>query len=78
MPELDNEDKMLEVLRQGSPDLYAIYDAIKKTDANPDHIIKALYLLADVQRFTRWGKITFLIQDGKVTRVQQEQGFKLD
>lgn len=46
--------------------------------AKPIDILRGLYLLANIKRYARWGKVVFLMQDGRVVRVQQEQGYKLD
>jgi hydrogenase maturation factor len=41
----------------------------------PIDVMRALYLLSNIKRFARYGKVVFLMQDGKVVRVQQEQGY---
>lgn len=76
--DLTNEEKLKEILKTGAPDLWAVKEAMETTHIDPDLILRTLYLVANVQRFTKWGKVSMLIQDGVITRIQQEQGFKTD
>jgi hypothetical protein len=51
---------------------------ILNAGAKPLDVLRGMYLLANIKRFSKWGKVTFLMQDGRVVRVQQEQGYKSD
>jgi hypothetical protein len=76
-PCLDNNDKLRAILEAGAPDLLAIKDIMDETQTSMDVLIKAVYLMRNVSRFTGWGKVSILIQNGQAVRVEQEQGFKL-
>lgn len=78
MPEMSNEEQMMEILKKGSPELYAIKKALNETGVDTTVLLKTLYMVSDIQRLSRWGKASILIQDGKVTRVEQSQGFKIE
>lgn len=55
-----------------------LYDAMANAGVHPTDIVRGLYLLANIRRFSKWGKVIYLMQDGQVVRVAQEQGYKLD
>lgn len=55
-----------------------IKEAIAKSGVSEDILVKGLFLLANVRNISKWGKVTFLVQEGETVRVQQEQGFKVD
>jgi hypothetical protein len=76
-PCLDNNDKLRSILQAGAPELLFIKDLLDETQMDVDVLMKGLYLIANTQRMTRWGKVSYLIQDGQIVRVEQEQGFKL-
>jgi hypothetical protein len=76
--DLTNEQKIKELLQAGAPDLFAIKEALDVTSIDIDLLLKSLYLIANVKRFTKWGKVSLIIQNGVVVRVQQEQGFKTE
>lgn len=78
MPDLSNESKLREILKQGAPELYAVMEAMEETQIDQATLIKGLFLLKNIQRFSRWGKVTFLVQDGQIVRVEQTQGFKTE
>jgi hypothetical protein len=75
--DLTNDDHLRHILQAGAPELLAVKDAMDELQIEPDLVIKALYLLRNIQRFTRYGKVSYLIQDGQVVRIEQEQGFKI-
>ena len=51
---------------------------ILNAGARPIDVLRGMYLLANIKRLSKWGRVTFLMNDGKVVRVQQEQGYKTD
>jgi len=51
---------------------------IANAGLKPIDVMRALYLLSNIKRFSRYGKVVFLMQDGRVVRVQQEQGYMLE
>lgn len=53
------------------------YSAIVNAGLDTVNLMRGLYLLANIKRFTKWGKVVFLMQDGVVVRVDQEQGYKV-
>lgn len=78
MSELSNEEQMMEILKQGSPDLYAIKKAIDETGIDTSILLKTLYMIANIQRFSRYGRASIMVQDGRIVRVEQQQGFKIE
>lgn len=69
---------MRQILKQAAPELLALLDAVEETQIDVGTLLKGLYLIKNTQRFTRYGNVTFLIQDGQIVRVEQKQGFKID
>lgn len=82
MTEMKVEPEVVEDIIKGAamPDEMTgyLHYPITNAGAKPIDIMRGLYLLANIKRFSRWGKVTFLMQDGRVVRVQQEQGYKSD
>lgn len=73
-----NESQLAFILKQsGKPWILDILEAMETTNTNPEDLLKTLFLLGNVKRFTKWGKIIWVIQNGMLTRIQEEQGFNL-
>lgn len=72
----DNDKKMRELLENVMPDTLMIKDIMDANGIQPQEIMRALYLLSNVKNISGWGKVTILMQDGKIVSVQQEQQFK--
>lgn len=74
--DLSNEKRLATVLRMsGKPWILDIMEAMETTGLEPDQLIQSIYLFGNIRRFARWGKVIWVIQDGRLTRVNQEQGF---
>lgn len=55
----------------------SIKDAMRFSGVTEDWLLKGLFLIGNVRNVSRWGKVVYLIQDGQIVKVDQEQGFKL-
>lgn len=70
---MNNDEKMNQLLEVAAPHLKAINDLITETNTTPVDIIRALFLIQDVQRISRYGKVGFTIKDGEVIHVWSQQ-----
>lgn len=74
---MSNEEVLATILKQsGKPWILDVIQAMEVNGIEPQKLIESLFLLGNIRRFTGWGKITWLIQDKEVVRIDQEQGFK--
>lgn len=55
----------------------SIQDAMHFSGITEDWLLKGLFLIGNIRNVSRWGKVVYLIQDGQIVKVDQEQGFKL-
>lgn len=77
--DLSNNSAIESVLKNsGKPWIWDVMEAMEDINIDAEQMLQALYLLKNVQRLSGWGKVTYLIQDKKITRIVQEQGFKRD
>ena len=72
----DNDKKMMELLEASMPEYLLMKQMIDNNEINLQDVMRALYLITNIKQVTRWGKVTFLIQDGRIVSVSQEQQFK--
>lgn len=82
-PEIEKESQNNETLFDGMlekayPELYELKQAMNYSETDIPTIIKMLYSISNVKKFTKWGSVSILIQNGKEMRIESKQGFKLD
>lgn len=70
---MNNNDRMNELLNTFAPHLKAINDLIEETNTTPVDVLRALFLIKDVQQISRYGKVGFTIKDGEVIHVWSQQ-----
>lgn len=79
MNDLTNEERLATVLREsGKPWLLDVAEAMELAGMTPDQILQHLFMVANVRRFTKWGQVATVIQNGAVRIIKQEQTTKFD
>lgn len=71
----NNDEKFRALLEAAAPELLFIYELMSKNDIDPQDIMRALYLITNVQKLCEWGKVGFTIKHGEIINVWQEQQF---
>lgn len=66
------------MLKTAAPDLAEIHSLLNETQMDSVTLIKYLNLIKNVKLVTKWGKVTTLIQNDEIVRIEQEQGYKVD
>ena len=74
-PKLTNEGQSMELLKTISPELHEVYEAMQYSDIDHSTIIRMLYSLANVKRFSKWGMVQISVKNGKEFKVEQRQWF---
>jgi len=64
-------------IKEENTDTASIQDAMHFSGITEDWLLKGLFLIGNVRNVSKWGKVVYLIQDGQIVKVDQEQGFKL-
>jgi len=72
---MTNDEKANALLKEALPDLYFIKELVEQNDIPYQDVMRALVLVANVKKLSQWGKITFLLKDGEIVSVSQEQQF---
>lgn len=75
---MNNDEKFNEMLKTFAPDLAEINNLLKETEMDSVTLVKYLNLIKNVRIVTGWGKVTTLIQNNDIVRVEQEQGYKIE
>lgn len=75
---MSNDQLFENMLQKARPDLYEIYKLMNDVQVDSMTVLKYLNLIKNVQIVSGWGKVTTLIQNKAVKRVDQEQGYKID
>lgn len=70
---MNNDDKMRQLLETTMPDLLVIYDLMHQNDILPYDVMRALYLIANIKRISKYGKVSFIIKNNEIVSVNQEQ-----
>lgn len=70
---MNNDERMDTILEAVAPHIKAIKDLLEQGMATPVDILRALYLIENVKKISRYGKVGFTIKDGEIVSVWQEQ-----
>ena len=70
-------EEYLNTIKEENTDTASIQDAMHFSGITEDWLLKGLFLIGNVRNVSKWGKVVYLIQDGQIVKVDQEQGFKL-
>lgn len=72
---MDNEAKAQTIIETAFPNLWMIkelMDTVKMVDVD---LVRALYLIQNIQKVSRWGKVVISVKDGEVVSVSGENNF---
>jgi hypothetical protein len=72
---MSNDEKAKAILEATVPELLIIKELIDSNGIDYQDVMRALVLIANVKKLAQWGKITFLLKDGEIVSIQQEQQF---
>lgn len=72
---MSNEDKALSILEAAFPDVLIIKQMMDANDIPYQEVMRALYLVSNIKKVAQWGKVAFVIKNGEIVTVTQEQQF---
>lgn len=77
--DLTNEEQLANILKKsGKPWILDILEVMERTGITPNQLIQSMYHVANVRRFARWGSVSWIIQDGQIKLIKQEQQTKFE
>ncbi len=75
MTEQTNETKAKAIIESVMPDLWMLKEEMDKINMLEVDLLRALYLIENIQRVSRWGKVIISIKDGEIVSVTGENNF---
>jgi hypothetical protein len=72
---IDNDAKAKEIIESCMPNLWLIKQLMDQINMVDVDLVRALYLIENIQRISKWGKVTISIKDGEITGVSGENNF---
>lgn len=76
--EEQNKEKLLEVVRTLSPELYMIAIALEETDVNPIIIPKIIRTIGNLTLGTGYGKVQIFMQAKVITQIKPEESVEVN
>lgn len=76
--EEQNKEKLLEVVRALSPELYMIAIALEETDVNPLIIPKIIRTIGNLSLGTGYGKVQIFMQARLITQIKPEESVEVN
>ena len=73
-----NKEKLLEVVRTLSPELYMIAIALEETDVNPLIIPKIIRTIGNLTLGTGYGKVQIFMQAKVITQIKPEESVEVN
>lgn len=72
---IDNDDKAKAIIEATMPNLWLLKEAMDRINVLEVDILRALYLIENIQKVSKWGKVTINVKDGEVISVSGENNF---
>lgn len=76
--EEQNKEKLLEVVKTLSPELYMIAIALEETDVNPLIIPKIIRTIGNLSLGTGYGKVQIFMQARLITQIKPEESVEVN
>lgn len=76
--EQQNKDKLLEVVKTLSPELYMIAIALEETDVNPLVIPQIIRTIGNLTLGTGYGKVQIFMQARVITQIKPEESVEVN
>lgn len=71
----DNDKKAQEIIEATMPNLWMIKELMERANIIDLDLLRALYLIENIQKVSKWGKVTISIKDGEVVAISGENNF---
>lgn len=71
----DNDKKAQEIIEATMPNLWMIKVLMERANIIDLDLLRALYLIENIQKLSKWGKVTISIKDGEVVAISGENNF---
>lgn len=75
MTEQTNDAKAKAILEATMPEVLIIKEALEKINMVEVDLLRALYLIENIQKVSGWGKVTITVKGGEIIGVQGENSF---
>jgi hypothetical protein len=72
---MDNEAKAQTIIETAFPNLWMIKELMETVNMVDVDLVRALYLIQNIQNVSRWGKVTISVKDGEIVSVTGENNF---
>ena len=74
----DNDKKAQEIIEATMPSLWMIKEVMERASIVDVDLLRALFLIENIQKVSRWGKVIISIKDGEVVAISGENNFITD
>ena len=71
----DNDKKAQEIIESTMPDLWMIKELMEKSGMLDLDMLRTLYLIENIQKVSKWGKVIINIKNGDIVSITGENNF---
>jgi hypothetical protein len=71
----ENDQKAQSIIESAFPNLWMLKEAMDDVGILDVDLLRALYLVGNVKKVSKWGKVTISVKDGEIVSVTGENNF---
>ncbi len=75
MTEQTNDKKAKAIIESTMPNLWMIKELMDEINMVDVDLLRALYLIENIQKVSKWGKVVISVKDGEIVSVTGENNF---
>jgi hypothetical protein len=72
---MTNEEKAKAIIEATMPHLWMIKEGMERINMLEVDVLRMLYLVENIQKVSKWGKVTITVKDGEVIAISGENNF---